>query len=329
MITVCIPAFRAGSFIAETVGSVLAQSFDDFLVSIAIDPSDDGPDDTKTALEPFRDDPRVSVRVNWRRLGWAQNFNSLLETVKTDFFAFLPHDDLWTPNYLATLAPLVMADASASVSFADMRFFGAAAPDQRHAMPLPKGESRTRHLLRFMIEGAHAVPWRGVTRRSVSEVTGGFPYDGFGGFAVEAEYALSLLEAGIAIHVASPLYRKRVFGADQRVSASASRLARPIKELALAWNRHRNALHTRMVRMLRQYPCQNTEAVLTHDAFLAAMLNRRRSMVAPGITPSERRRLNAAIARAAASDDPLAARVALELQTALVPTDYCLLAEAR
>ena len=43
MITVCIPAYRASAFIGDTLASVLAQSFQDFRVEIAIDSTADDP----------------------------------------------------------------------------------------------------------------------------------------------------------------------------------------------------------------------------------------------------------------------------------------------
>jgi glycosyltransferase involved in cell wall biosynthesis len=312
MITICIPAYRAGTFIGETVASVLAQEFDAFELHIAIDPADAPGDDTQTALEPFRDDPRVTVVSNPRRLGWAGNLNALFERVNTDYFVPLPHDDLWTPAYLATLAPLVMQAPEVSVAYADLTFFGAIRSSRPRAVTLPQGEGRLMHLLRFMIQGAHAMPWRGVTRRSALAVTQGFPRDGYGGFAVECEYALGLLEAGAVIHVPQPLYKKRIFAETQRVTASRARLrGLPPDGRADAWSRHKGAMQTRMRRMLVQYRASAEETQLVEAAFQAAMVQRRVAMVAPDMEPAE---LDAAAARAGAIAHPLAPQVATRIR---------------
>lgn len=322
MITVCIPAFEAGAFLGETLTSVLQQTYDNFRVAIAVDPSDDPDDGTLAAIAPFRDDPRISVRVNPTRLGWAENFNALLGAVETDFYVPLPHDDCWDHRYLETLAPLVMSNPSASVAYADMSLFGASKPGEKKAVPLPAGESRALHLLRFMIAGAHAVPWRGVTRRNALKTTGGFPRDGLGGFAVEAEYALGLLEAGRALHVPLPIYHKRVFTDEQRVSASRARLRRGQSDLDLAWRRHRANMQERLNRILRCIPSAPAEATLIKDAFQAAMFQRRQAMVAPGLSPAEVRYLQKAIRRTWANTHPLSEMVATRLQGVLTDDHY-------
>lgn len=315
MITVCIPAYMAGPFIRETVASVLAQSFEDFRVAIAIDPSDSGVDNTEEALDSFRDDARVSISTNPVRLGWAANFNALLERVETPFYVPLPHDDIWDPDYLATLYPLVSDNAEASVAYGDMTMFGTNNVTGFRSVALPRCENRMTHLIRFMAQGAHAMPWRGVTRRSALAVTQGFPTDRWSGFAVEAEYALGLLEAGPVIHVPQALYRKRVFPVQERVPASRERLLNwAVEERMKAWERHSDALHARMQRMMLTFNASGDEAYLAEAAFRAAMLQRRNEMVVPGFAETEVAFLAAMQSRVASIDHPLAPFVASQLR---------------
>ena len=314
MITVCIPAYMAGPFIGETVASVLAQSFEDFRVEIAIDPPDNGIDDTDAALEPFRDDARVNISTNSRRFGWAGNFNALLQRVETPFYVPLPHDDTWDPDYLATLYPLVSGHSEASVAYGDMTMFGINDVTGYRSVALPQGEDRMTHLIRFMVQGAHAMPWRGVTRRSALSVTQGFPKDLWSGFAVEVEYALGLLEAGPVIHVPRALYRKRVFALQERVSASSARILEwTVEDRMKAWQTHYNALEARMRRMMLTFNALSEEAVLVEAAFRAAMLQRRHSMVASGLTDSEVAFVASMQSRVISIDHPLAPFVASQL----------------
>ena len=314
MITVCIPAYQAGPFIGETLASVLAQSFDDFRVEIAIDPPDRGPDDTEAALEPFRDDPRVRVLTNPRRLGWAGNFNALLERVETPFYAPLPHDDLWDPDYLATLVPLVSEHPEASVAYGDMTTFGAENATGVRSVILPQREDRMSHLIRFMVQGARAMPWRGVTRRSAIAVTQGFPTDRWSGFAVEAEYALGLLEAGPVMYLPRALYRKRFFPLQERVTASNARtMDWAVGDRMQAWERHRDALGTRMQRMMRAFNASEDEGFLAETAFRAAMVQRRQAMVTPGLSAAETAFFEAAQHHLASVDHPLARSVAQQI----------------
>lgn len=325
MITVCIPAYRASAFIGDTLASVLAQSFQDFRVEIAIDPTADDPaaddpgsddiDDTEAALELFRDDSRVQIVVNPKRLGWAANFNALLERVDTPFFVPLPHDDLWHPDYLATFYPLMCDNPAAAVAYGDMTIFGAENSSGFRAVTLPQGEDRMTHLIRFMLQGAHAMPWRGLTRRSATAVTGGFPTDQWSGFAVEVEYALGLLEAGPVIHVPRTLYRKRVFTAKERISASSARIRDwSVKERMKAWKRHANALRVRMDRMISVYDASAEASLLADASFKAAMVLRRQNMVVPGLDQAEVVAFAALHSKVLRIDHPLAWSVAQQLE---------------
>ena len=297
-VSVCIPAHRAGAFIAETVASVLEQSHADLRLLVAVDPAEDDPADTTlVALEPFRADPRVEIRVNPRRLGWAGNIAALLPRVRTDWYAILPHDDLWHPDYLEKLLPPLLAAPDAVVSYADLIRFGAQTGG--HSVVLPPGEDRARHLLRFLLQGAEAMPWRGVTRRSSLAATGGFPTDAHRGFAVECEYAMALLGAGRALHRAEVLYRKRVH-APGVMSASRVRVAgvSPAERLA-GWQAHDRQMGLRLQAAMRAIAMGADQAALCRAALDAAMLRRRQLMVAPVLDAGALARVGAALDAAA------------------------------
>lgn len=94
-ISVVIPAFNAEATIAETVQSVLQQSWTDFELLI-IEPS--STDDTARILGQF-DDPRLRI-IN-RPLGNVSvNRNVGLQLAEGEFTTFLDADDLWSPNKL-------------------------------------------------------------------------------------------------------------------------------------------------------------------------------------------------------------------------------------
>ena len=128
-------------------------------------------------------------------LGWAGNIDNLICGVDTELYAVLPHDDLWNPHYLSSLVPLLDAEPGAVVAYADMNRFGAAAGPK--TVRIDNTDFSTR-LLSFYLEGAEAVPWRGVTRRSALPASAVFPQHEQMSFAVECEYAQKLLCAGKA-----------------------------------------------------------------------------------------------------------------------------------
>lgn len=95
-VSVVIPAYNAGAFIAETLDSVLAQTYQDFEIIIA----DDGSmDDTGEKVKPFFSDPRVQYA--WGENGGvAHARNRGMTLARGEFIAFLDADDLWPKDKL-------------------------------------------------------------------------------------------------------------------------------------------------------------------------------------------------------------------------------------
>ena len=96
IISVIVPAYNAGSFIAATVESALRQSFEGIEV-IVID--DGSSDDTVVRLRQFND-PRLRV-VQQQRQGAPSALNAGVQLARGEFIGFLDHDDLWTSSKVA------------------------------------------------------------------------------------------------------------------------------------------------------------------------------------------------------------------------------------
>lgn len=315
--TVCIPAYRAGGFIGETVKSVLAQTHDDLKLLVAIDPpAEGGADDTKDALEPWTSDPRLTVSSNPIRFGWAANTRALLERVETPLYAILPHDDVWAPNYLETLVAALDTDPDAAVAYADLCFFGNVEL-ARKSVVLPAGEERSLHLLRFLLQGAEAMPWRGVTRTRTLAKTGGFPTDSHKGFAVESEYALALLAAGPLLHVPRALYFKRVHGAEF-MNASTERVVTVSAEARKAgWAEHDRRMAALVEHAIATTGADRDRAALCGAASEAAMLARWQALVRSRLDERQVVRAEAAVEVARGSQDEMTRMVLAKLHLVL------------
>ncbi|ELS05104.1 glycosyl transferase [Xenococcus sp. PCC 7305] len=207
-VTVCIPAYCSQQFIAQTLRSLQQQTYNNFHVKIAIEPTEYS-ELVWQACEPFLRDKRFEAQENHQVLGWSQNINSLLQKITTPYFAILPHDDIWHPEYLNILLNVLKDRAQASVAYADMFMFGEG--QGRKFMPIKQGSIGER-LLSFYLAGAEAVPWRGVTRSEVLASGNFFSHKYCNSFAVECQWAQHLLLKGDAIRVSQPLYFKRKFG---------------------------------------------------------------------------------------------------------------------
>jgi glycosyltransferase involved in cell wall biosynthesis len=97
---IVIPAHNAEAFLAETLDSVLAQSFGDWSAVVADDASTDG---TRALIEAYAArDGRISLLALDANEGVVAVRNRLVEaTAPTELVALLDHDDLWREDYLA------------------------------------------------------------------------------------------------------------------------------------------------------------------------------------------------------------------------------------
>jgi len=96
-ISVIIPAYNACASLAETLDSVIGQTYDDWEAIVADDASSDGTGDLATSYHP-----RVScVRSEHNRgIGGARNL--ALAKASGELVALLDADDLWLSDYLQT-----------------------------------------------------------------------------------------------------------------------------------------------------------------------------------------------------------------------------------
>ncbi len=210
-VSVLIPAYRSGARIAETLQSVQDQTFADFAVRIAVEPTGVGDIDPATE-QRFTADPRFHFYRNETVLGWAGNIDRLLSTVETDLFAILPHDDLWHRDFLAVLVEAMHAHPENAVAYPDVERIGSAGGETKVELD---NRSVGRRLLSFYLGDANALPWRGLTRRSVlSPGVENFPDNPFGGYGAESEWAQRLLASGVAQRVPEALYGKRDYPGD-------------------------------------------------------------------------------------------------------------------
>ena len=93
-VSVIIHTYNNEKFIAETVASVLNQTYKDYEIIVVDDGSVDG---TRDALVPYMQKIRYHYKENG---GIASAKNAGISLSETEFVAFLDHDDLWVPDKL-------------------------------------------------------------------------------------------------------------------------------------------------------------------------------------------------------------------------------------
>ena len=95
-VSVMVPAYNGGDFLAKAIDSVLEQSLEDFELVVSDDASDDGSIEACRAIS----DSRLRIESAEERLGQAGNWNRCVELASAPYVVLLHADDELAPEYL-------------------------------------------------------------------------------------------------------------------------------------------------------------------------------------------------------------------------------------
>jgi glycosyltransferase involved in cell wall biosynthesis len=203
LVTVCVPAYNAAGFIAETLQSISDQTYRNIRVLISLDPSTDGTDEV---CRPFLADPRFNLIRQPTRLGWPGNVNYLLDQVRSNFFCIIFHDDLIERDYITRLMGRLRGSPATVCAYPTLKRFDAEAGETSIASL--EGD-RFRRALQFFAQPLHAVPLRGLTRIEVLRQGLRLRELGTGGFLSEMVYVFELALLGNCERVGRTAYHSR------------------------------------------------------------------------------------------------------------------------
>ena len=113
-----MPTYDQDAFLPAAVASLLAQTEPSWELVVVDDGS---PGDTRTALGPLVDDPRVRLEVLDANRGLGAALNRGLDSSTGDYVAYLPSDDLYFRDHLASLGEALDASPSAILAIAGVR----------------------------------------------------------------------------------------------------------------------------------------------------------------------------------------------------------------
>lgn len=101
-VSIVVPFFDAGRFLAEAIDSVLAQSFDSWELLLVDDGSrDDGPEIATAATNRHPDRVRLLRHPGGENRGVCASRNLGARAARADLVALLDADDVWLPEKLA------------------------------------------------------------------------------------------------------------------------------------------------------------------------------------------------------------------------------------
>ncbi len=137
LVSVLIPTYNGADFIAETLSSVLDQSFSDFELIVGDDGSTDRT--VEIARAATLGDPRVQVLVYDRNIGSFNSVNRLFALARGRYVKYLLQDDLIDPTAIETFVAALEADPRIMLATSRRRLIdehGARLPDGPHSAPI-------------------------------------------------------------------------------------------------------------------------------------------------------------------------------------------------
>lgn len=161
-VSVVVPAYNAGRFLRESLGSVLAQTFQDLEVVVVDDGSKD---DTPAVVLSFGDAVRY---VRQENQGVSAARNRGIELSQGRFVAFLDADDIWSPEKLERQMACL---AEGGACYSAFRRIGPDGGD-RGRSSAPRRGTLLEHLL--LVGNVVGTPSTVVVERSLLTQSGGF-----------------------------------------------------------------------------------------------------------------------------------------------------------
>jgi len=162
MISIVLPTFNRAEWLPGAIGSVLAQTCDDWELVIV---NDGSTDDTPAVIAQFAD-PRIRV-ITQANKGQTWATRTGVEATNRPYVALLSSDDELTPNALADYIPVM--DGGADVAYGDFLV------DWRQSIfDGEAGERKGRWVEHFDVLPKHNVIAGSCFRRSMYDAIGGW-----------------------------------------------------------------------------------------------------------------------------------------------------------
>src|SRR5512133_802692 len=134
VVSVIVPTYNYGRYVAEAVRSVQRQSLSDWECLVVDDGSTD---ETRAVVEGLAAaDPRVRY-LHQRNQGLSAARNTGIREARGELLQFLDSDDLVEPRKLEVQSAFLAAHPETGIVYGEARYFADGAPDQRLHSPRP------------------------------------------------------------------------------------------------------------------------------------------------------------------------------------------------
>ena len=154
-VSIGMPVYDGERYLAATLDSLLAQTFDDFELIISDNASADRTE--QICREYAARDTRIRYSRNPTNLGAARNYNRVFELSSAPYFKWAAADDLCAPEYLARCVEVLDREPGAVLAYPKTQIIDEhgqilSVYDDRMHVQSPRASERFRHLLRALGE---------------------------------------------------------------------------------------------------------------------------------------------------------------------------------
>ncbi|MDM9593142.1 glycosyltransferase family 2 protein [Pseudomonas guariconensis] len=132
LMSVVIPTYNYGRYLAECIQSVLDQGVDDIEILVLDNASTD---DTSKVMAAFAYNPKIRYIRNRYNYGPGYNWRNGLRIAQGRYFTFLSADDYFNPGHLSSLLPTLERQSHVAVGYTGIRWVngaGQALNQRRH-----------------------------------------------------------------------------------------------------------------------------------------------------------------------------------------------------
>ena len=160
-ITIILPVKNGADFVAQSIQSVLNQTYKDFNFLISDDASTD---DTYAIISSFND-ARISLFKQSKSLGQFGSFNYLLRQCKTSLIHFWSHDDVMAPDCIEKIINFHQENTEIALSYC-----GSNSIDEKGNIIIPWSFDATPKILDRTLYAKFSLAY-GCLAGSISQVT--------------------------------------------------------------------------------------------------------------------------------------------------------------
>ncbi len=109
LVTIGLPVYNSERYVAQSLESLLNQSYRDFRLIISDNASTDGT--AEICQDYARRDARIDYHRNAENIGLSPNFNRVFALSQSKYFKWSTSDDYWAPTFLERAVAILERDA--------------------------------------------------------------------------------------------------------------------------------------------------------------------------------------------------------------------------